>query len=177
MHQEHNIAESIISMCFDVTGFSKDNVNARKDLAALCNHPSLEPKINATENLKRPRALYCLKLSERKEILRWLKKLKFLDRYASNIKWPVNVSTDKLNGLKSDDYHIIIERLMLVMFCGYFDADLWKIFTELSYFYRQICAKQASKAMMQKLEKEIMVLVCKMEKYSCLDSSMWCNIC
>jgi hypothetical protein len=61
---------------------------------------------------------------------------------------------------------------MLVMFCGYFDADLWKVFTELSYFYRQICAKQASKAMMQKLEKEIMVLVCKMEKYSCLDSSM-----
>jgi hypothetical protein len=30
MHQERNIAESIISMCFDVTGFSEDNVNARK---------------------------------------------------------------------------------------------------------------------------------------------------
>jgi hypothetical protein len=35
---------------------------------------------------------------------------------------------------------------------------------ELSYFYRQICAKQVSKAMMQRLEKEILVLVCKMEK-------------
>jgi hypothetical protein len=53
---------------------------------------------------------------------------------------------------------------MPVMFCGYFDANLWKIFAELSYFYRQICAKQVSKAMMQKLEKEIMVLVCKLEK-------------
>jgi hypothetical protein len=31
MHQEHNIAENIISMCFDITSFSKDNVNARKD--------------------------------------------------------------------------------------------------------------------------------------------------
>jgi hypothetical protein len=38
------------------------------------------------------------------------------------------------------------------------------IFPELSYFYRQICAKQVSKAMMQKLKKEIAVLVCKMEK-------------
>jgi hypothetical protein len=37
MHQECNIAESIISMCFDVIGFSKDNVNTRKDLTALCN--------------------------------------------------------------------------------------------------------------------------------------------
>jgi hypothetical protein len=30
MHLEHNVAESIISMCFDVTDFSKDNINARK---------------------------------------------------------------------------------------------------------------------------------------------------
>jgi hypothetical protein len=57
-----------------------------------------------------------------------------------------------------------MERLLSVMFRGYFNADLWKMFTELSYFYRQICAKQVSKTMMQKFEKEILVLVCKMEK-------------
>jgi hypothetical protein len=44
MHQECNVAESIISMCLDVTGFSKDNLNARKDLAVLCDRPSLEVK-------------------------------------------------------------------------------------------------------------------------------------
>jgi hypothetical protein len=86
MHQERNVAESITSMCFDVTGLSKDNVNARKDLTDLCNCPSTEPKINAKENLKRTRAPYCLKPAERKEIFRWLKKRKFPDRYASNIK-------------------------------------------------------------------------------------------
>jgi hypothetical protein len=61
---------------------------------------------------------------------------------------------------------------MLVMFRGYFNADLWKTFTKLSYFYRQICAKQVSKVMIQKLEKDISVLVCKMKKYSYLDGSM-----
>jgi hypothetical protein len=130
MHQEHNVVESIISICFDVTSFSKDNVNVRKDLASLYNRPSLDPKTNAKGNLKRPRPPYCLKPAERKEILRWLKKLKFLDHYLSNIKWAVNVSTCKLNGLKSHDYHIIMKRLMPVMFYGYFDADLWKIFAE-----------------------------------------------
>jgi hypothetical protein len=164
MHEGHNVVESIISICFDVIGFSKDNVNARKDLVALCNHPSLEPKSNAKGNSKRLRAPYCLKSTERKEILSWLKKLKFPDHYASNIKRAINVSTGKLNGLKSHDYHIIIERLMPVMFCDYFDSNLWKIFIELSYFYRQICAKKVSKVMIQKLEKEIVVLVCKMEK-------------
>jgi hypothetical protein len=57
-----------------------------------------------------------------------------------------------------------MERLLLVMLRGYFDTDLWKMFTELSYFYRQLCAKQVSKMMMQKFEKEILILVCKMEK-------------
>jgi hypothetical protein len=53
MHQECNVAESIISMCFDVTDFSKDNVNARKDLADLCSRPLIEPKVNAKGNMKR----------------------------------------------------------------------------------------------------------------------------
>jgi hypothetical protein len=38
------------------------------------------------------------------------------------------------------------------------------MFTKLSYFYRQLCAKQVSKTMMQKFEKEIPILVCQMEK-------------
>jgi hypothetical protein len=37
------------------------------------------------------------------------------------------------------------------------------MFAELSYFYRQICAKQVSKATMPMLEKKIAVLACKME--------------
>jgi hypothetical protein len=57
-----------------------------------------------------------------------------------------------------------MERLLLVMLCGYLDTDLWEMFIELSYFYRQLCAKQVSKMMMQKFEKEILILVCKMEK-------------
>jgi hypothetical protein len=57
-----------------------------------------------------------------------------------------------------------MERLLPIMLHGYFDIDLWKMFVELSYFYRQLCAKQVSKMMMQKFEKEIPILVCKMEK-------------
>jgi hypothetical protein len=136
MHQERNVVESIMSMCLDVTSFMKDDVNARKDLATLCDRPSLEAKLNARGKLRRPKASYCLKPTERKEVLRWLKTLKFPDCYVSNIKQAVNVDTGKLNGLKSHDYHIFIERLMLIMFHGYFKANLWKMFAKLSYFYR-----------------------------------------
>jgi hypothetical protein len=51
-------------------------------------------------------------------------------------------STGKLIGLKSLDYHIIMERILPVMFQGYFDDAVWMVLTELSYFYRQPCAKE-----------------------------------
>jgi hypothetical protein len=66
--------ESIMNICLDVIGFTKDNMNTRKDLAALCDCPLLEAKINAKGNLSRPRAPYCLKLAERKYVLKWLKR-------------------------------------------------------------------------------------------------------
>jgi hypothetical protein len=66
--------------------------------------------------------------------------------------------------MKSHDYHIIMERLLSVMLRDYLDTDLWEMFAELSYFYRHLCAKQVSKTMMQRFEKEILILVCKMEK-------------
>jgi hypothetical protein len=60
---------------------------------------------------------------EREEIFQWLKKLKFSDRYAANIKREINLNTDKLVGLKSHDHHILIERLVPIMFRGYFSLD------------------------------------------------------
>jgi hypothetical protein len=75
-----------------------------------------------------------LKATERKGILRWLKKLKFPDRCAAKIKRAVNVGSGKLNELRSHDYHIFVERLMPVMFRDYFKTDLWKMFVKVSYF-------------------------------------------
>jgi hypothetical protein len=86
MQQECNIIKSIMSVCLDIIDFMKDNMNARKDLVALGDRPSLEAKTNAKGNLSRPWAPYFLKLAERKEIIKWLKTLKFPDHYAANIK-------------------------------------------------------------------------------------------
>jgi hypothetical protein len=57
-----------------------------------------------------------------------------------------------------------MERLLLVMFHGYLDDDVWMALAELSHFYGQLCAKEIKKDMMEKLEEEIPVLLCKLEK-------------
>jgi hypothetical protein len=57
--------------------------------------------------------------------------------------------------MKSHDYHIFMERLLPIMFCGYLNDDMWKMLAELSHFYRQLYSKEIKKEMLEKLEKEI----------------------
>jgi hypothetical protein len=160
MHQERNVGESILSTCMSFVDKTKDNHKARKDLALICNRPSLVLKSRGGK----PHAPFCLKARDRKEVLIWLKNLKFPDGYAAGFKRALNLDTGKLSGVKSHDYHIFMERLLPVMFCGYLDDDVWMVLAELSHFYRQLCAKEIKKDMIEKLEDEIPVLLCKLEK-------------
>jgi hypothetical protein len=57
-----------------------------------------------------------------------------------------------------------MERIIPIMFRGYMLDAMWQAITELSYFYKQIYAEEISKIMIEKLEKEILVLLCKQEK-------------
>jgi hypothetical protein len=117
MYQECNIAESIINTCMDIMGKTKDNFKARRDIAHVCNCPSLE----LDERGGKPRAPFCLKVKDKKEVMRWIKRLKFPDSYVAGLKRCVNVKVGKIHGLKSYDYHIIMERLLPVMLRGYLD--------------------------------------------------------
>jgi hypothetical protein len=63
MHQERNVGESILSTCMAFAEKTKDNHKARKDLAQLCNRPSLELKSSGGK----PRASFCLKPKEKKK--------------------------------------------------------------------------------------------------------------
>jgi hypothetical protein len=125
MHQEHNVGESILSTCMSFADRTKDNHNARKDLALICNRPSLEIKSRGGK----PRAPFCLKARDRKEVLIWLKNLKFPDGYTAGFRRAVNLDTRKLSVVKSHDYHLFMERLLPVMFCEYLDDDVWTTFS------------------------------------------------
>jgi hypothetical protein len=50
------------------------------------------------------------------------------------------------------------------------------VLAEISHFYRQLCAKEIAVEMMEKLEKEIPVLLCKIKKIFLQGSSIQCNI-
>jgi hypothetical protein len=139
---------------------TKHNHKVRRDLAQICNRSTLE----LNERDGKPCTPFCLKPKERKEVMSWMQDLKFLYGYATGFRRVVNMETGKINGLKSHDYHIFMKRLLLVMFHRYLNDDVWVTLAKLSLFYRQLYAKEIKKEMMKKLEKNIPVLLCKLEK-------------
>jgi hypothetical protein len=139
---------------------TKYNPKLEKDLALICCRPTLE----LGENENKPHAPYSIQLNWNKQLMKWLKNLKFPDGYAMGCRRSVSLKTGKFSGLKSHDYHIIMERLLPVMFRGFVKDDVWKALAELSYFYRHLCAKEIKKEMMEKLEQQIPIFVCKLEK-------------
>ena len=88
----------------------------------------------------------------------------FPDGYATNLKRGVNLGTLRVNGMKSHDYHIWIERLLLATVRGYVPEHVLQVLVELSYLFRQLCAKELSRTIINDLKKAAAVLLCKLEK-------------
>jgi hypothetical protein len=165
MHTEKNVAEALWGTIMDIPEKSKDNVNARVDIEMLCDRPKqVIPKPILGKKWKRHKADFVLSREQRKEVLEWIQNLMFPDGYAANLRRGVNLTNLKLKGPKSHDYHIWIERLLPVMVRGYVPEHMWQVLAELSYFFRQLCTKELSRSMIDKLEQIAPVLLCKLEK-------------
>jgi hypothetical protein len=136
MHTEKNVAEALWATIMDIPDKTKDNVKARVDLATICDRPKLHMQPRSGKKWTRPKADYRLKQEEKREVFEWTKRIMFPDGYAANLRRGVNLSTLRINGLKSHDYHIWIECLLPAMLRGYVPEHLWKTLSELSYFFR-----------------------------------------
>jgi hypothetical protein len=86
MHQEQNMAESIISTYLNITDKTKYNPKDRKDLALIFSRLTLE----LGENEKKSRAPFSLKPKRKKQLMKWLKNLKFSDGYVAGFRRSVN---------------------------------------------------------------------------------------
>ena len=166
MHTEANIGIVLFATIMDIPDKTRDNVKSRLDQEKLCDRPKLKmvPPGAGRKTWKKPKADFVLTRAQRREVLEWFQTLKFPDGYAANISRGVNLSTMKVNGLKSHDYHLWLERLLPVMVRGYVPDPVWQVLAELSYFFRQLCAKEVSKTVVADMERMAPVLLCKLEK-------------
>jgi hypothetical protein len=69
----------------------------------------------------------------------------------------------KVLGMKSHDFHIWIERLLPAMTRGYLPEPVWRVLVELSYFFRQLYARELSREVIRDLERLAPLLIYKLE--------------
>ena len=67
-------------------------------------------------------------------------------------------------GMKSHDCHVFMERLLPIAFREMLPEPIWKAMTEVSLFFRELCSTTLKVEQLEKMEKNIVVTLCKLEK-------------
>ncbi|XP_056685978.1 uncharacterized protein [Spinacia oleracea] len=167
MHIEKNVCETLLGTLLDIEGKSKDNMKARLDLEEMNIRKSLHPirdPNNPTEIPKEfPPAPFTLSLEQKRNMCNFLTSVKFPDGYASNISRNSSLKERKLSGLKSHDYHVILEHLLPLAIRD-LPVSLSAPLIKLSEFFRELCSKALKIDELEKLEEQIGVTLCELER-------------
>ena len=78
---------------------------------------------------------------EKNELLESLANLKVPKGYCSNFGNLVSVEELKLQGLKSHDYHALMQQLLLVAIKSVLPKHVRYAITRLCFFFNELCAK------------------------------------
>ena len=151
-----------------VKGKSKDDINSRKDLEMHCKRRKLNLQVTddgvGGRREVMPTAPYVLSKEQRKVLCEWICGLKFPDGYASNLSRCVDRTNWWLHNLKSHDCHVFMERLLPIATRELLPSSVWKVLTELSQFFRDLCLKKVHMNDVIQLESSIAEIRCTVER-------------
>jgi hypothetical protein len=162
MHIEKNVFENIFNIVMDVKGKTKDNMKARLNIALFCNCKNMELVCDGSWVAK-PRASFVLEKKTQLLVYKWLKSLFFPNGYASNISRLVNMEEYRLYGMKSYDYHVFMQTLILLAYRVLLLKGIWDALMEISHFFRDICFSKLNVDHIERLETNIVETLCKLK--------------
>ncbi|KAA0054990.1 transposase [Cucumis melo var. makuwa] len=149
----------------DISGKSKDGLNARRDLVDLKLRPELS-SISSEKKIFIPPACYTLTREEKRCVLKTLSRIKVPEGYSSNIGNLVPMTDLKLNySLKSHDCHVLIQQLFPIAIRSVLPKHVRYAITRLCIFFNFVCNKVLDAQQLDKLEEDIVVTLCLFEKY------------
>lgn len=76
----------------------------------------------------------------------------------------MNKLPSKLSGMKSHDSHVFLQRLLPVAIRGYVKPEIQTTFTELSTFFKQLCARTLKVNVLKQMKDNIVIVLCKLEQ-------------
>ena len=94
-----------------------------------------------------------------------LDNLKVPEGYCSNFGNLVSVEELKLHGLKSHEYHALMQQLFPVAIRSVLPKHVRYAITRLCFFFNLLCAKVVDVSKLNDLQQDIVVTLCLLEKY------------
>lgn len=163
MHVERNVGASIVSTLLHC-GKSKDGLNARKDLQDLGVRKDLHPNAQGKRTYL-PAAPWSLSKSEKKTFCKRLFEFKGPDGYCSNISRGVSLEDCKIMGLKSHDYHVLMQQLLPVALMGLLPKGPRTAIIRLCSFFNHLCQRVIDIEVISVMEAEIVETLCMFERF------------
>ena len=160
MHCEKNLGENILKTIFG----EKDSPKVRLDLQnrGIRRHLWLRMVREQRNRAFMPNAEYVLSKESREKFLANLKGIKLPSDYCSSLH--SKVSKGKLTGLKSHDYHVLIQDLLPVCMRDLGCDALTSVIVRISRIFNKICLKTVDSAERETLFEECSKTLCLMEK-------------
>ncbi|XP_077232589.1 uncharacterized protein LOC143869927 [Tasmannia lanceolata] len=148
MHIERNVGDKVVGTLLNITGKTKDTEEARLDLEKM--H-------------LRPRDSFVMTRKQKKVFCQVLKRVKVPDGYAANISRCVNLESLKISGLKSHDFHVLMQQLLLLAIRTTLPKKVSSVLIDLCNFFRDLCSKVGTGEQFERLTSQIAVTLCCLE--------------
>ena len=164
MHIEKNVCESIIGTLLNIEGKTKDGLTTRLDLMEMGLRSELAPRFEQKRTYLPP-ACYTLSRIEKKIFCQTLANLKVPEGYCSNFRNLVSMEEFKLVGLKSHDYHTLMQQLLPIALRSILPKHVRLAICRLSFFFNALCSKVVDVSTLDELQNQLVVTLCLLEKY------------
>ncbi|KAL2512828.1 Uncharacterized protein Adt_18428 [Abeliophyllum distichum] len=163
MHVQKNVCDSLLGTLLGDPHKSKDTDNARCDLMKL----KIRHKLHLYEDkerLMKPAAEYTFINADRQKFCNFIRKVKFPDGFASNLRKNVAPNESRIIGLKSHDCHILMQRLLPVGCRAFLNKTISSTITELCTFFKKLCARSIKVSDMVNAQQQLILILCKLER-------------
>ena len=160
MHCEKNISENILKTTFG----EKNTPAVRADMQARGIRPHLHLRPNGPnqDRVHMPDASYVLSPADKAKVLHVLKNVKTPTHYVSALH--KKISKGKLSGLKSHDFHVLLQQILPVCFRKVSNKALAGTVIRLSRVFRKLCAKTVDLEDKAQLTADSAETMCMVEK-------------
>ena len=160
MHCEKDFSENILKTTFG----EKDSPSVRADMQArgIRRHLHLQPTGPNRDRFYMPDASYVLSATDQARFLHVLKNLRTPTNYVASLH--TKISKGKLSGLKSHDYHILMQQILPLCFRKVANKALAGAVIRLSRVFRKLCAKTINMAEKEQMLADCAETMCMFEK-------------